>query len=306
MMGLLVIGMGGLFFIAVLAVIIVMVCVTINEYNNSAYYQITKKSFWQLRSDTGSYGEYLIYKRLKNYEQSGARFLFNCYLPKEDGQTTEIDVLMIDSNGIFVFESKNYSGWIFGSESSKMWTQTLPSGKGKSQKEHFLNPIIQNKGHLKWLAKKVGENIPLHSVIVFSERCTLKDISVTSQDVTVIKRDNIVNTVNRIGSKQIQKLSVNGINYLYNLLYPYTQMSAQQKQQHVNNIKMQQIQSNVKQVSQNVTANVVLAVQQDEVELICPKCKGKLVLRTAKRGENKGKKFYGCINYPQCKYIKNI
>ena len=39
---------------------------------------------------------------------------------------------------------------------------------------------------------------------------------------------------------------------------------------------------------------------------ICPRCGGKLVVRTAKRGDNVGKQFYGCSNYPKCKYTRNI
>lgn len=40
-------------------------------------------------------------------------------------------------------------------------------------------------------------------------------------------------------------------------------------------------------------------------ELICPECGGKLVLRTAKRGANIGSQFYGCSNYPKCKFTRN-
>ena len=36
------------------------------------------------------------------------RFLFNCYLPKQDGEKTEIDVIFLHESGIYVFESKNY------------------------------------------------------------------------------------------------------------------------------------------------------------------------------------------------------
>ena len=35
---------------------------------------------------------------------------------------------------------------------------------------------------------------------------------------------------------------------------------------------------------------------------ICPRCGGKLVLRTASKGPNAGSKFYGCSNYPKCKF----
>ena len=33
----------------------------------------------------------------------------------------------------------------------------------------------------------------------------------------------------------------------------------------------------------------------------CPKCKSETTLRTVLNGVNAGKKFYVCINYPECK-----
>lgn len=81
-------------------------------YRRSSYYQVTRRRFSEL--DAGSYGEYLIYVRLKVFEKTGGRFLFNLYIPKLDGGTTEIDVVLIHPGGLFVFESKNFSGWIFG------------------------------------------------------------------------------------------------------------------------------------------------------------------------------------------------
>jgi hypothetical protein len=38
----------------------------------------------------------------------------------------------------------------------------------------------------------------------------------------------------------------------------------------------------------------------------CPKCRGKMKLRTAGRGKNKGSRFWGCTNYPRCKGTKNV
>ena len=101
-----------------------------------------------MRFELGNYGEYLTYKKLRKQEEQGARFLFNCYLPAKKDETSEVDVIMIADSGIYVFESKNYSGWIFGSEQSKSWTQTLPNGK-KARKERFYKPIMQNKTHIK-------------------------------------------------------------------------------------------------------------------------------------------------------------
>ena len=162
-----------------------------SQYKKTSYYKVTNTPLLALRGNVGKYGEYLIYKKLRNYETKlGAKFLFNVYIPKENGETTEIDVLMICSKGIFVFESKNYSGWIFGDEAQRYWTQVLPKGrgKGKSNKEKFFNPIMQNRGHIKHLKSLIGEDIPMRSIIAFSERCTLKEVTTHSTDVNVIKR----------------------------------------------------------------------------------------------------------------------
>jgi hypothetical protein len=39
---------------------------------------------------------------------------------------------------------------------------------------------------------------------------------------------------------------------------------------------------------------------------VCPKCGQPMVLRTAEVGVNKGKRFWGCVNYPKCKVIMAI
>ncbi len=70
--------------------------------------------------------------------------------------TSEVDIVLITQKGVFVFESKNYSGWIFGDEKNKNWAVSLPNG----EKNQFYNPIMQNKTHLKWMSNFVGEDIP--------------------------------------------------------------------------------------------------------------------------------------------------
>ena len=67
----------------------------------------------------------MTYRNLRRYEKEGTRFLFNLYIPEGENGTTEIEMLMLSAKGLFVFESKNYSGWIFGSERQPKWYQTL-------------------------------------------------------------------------------------------------------------------------------------------------------------------------------------
>jgi hypothetical protein len=271
------------------------------EFKQGSYYKLTHNTFLFTILDAGRNGEYQIYKRLSHYERTGGKFLFNCYLPKENGETTEIDVVLIKSDGIFVFESKNYSGWIFGDEKSKNWTQTLPQGKGRSHKERFFNPILQNEVHIKWLRRIVGDGLPIYSIIAFSERCTLKKVSVTSQDVQVINRNVILSAVEHAGSMQSRKLSREEVDETYNKLYPFTQVSEEQKLQHVHNIRAKH--STLRLYNEKVSFRKDTN-EKELVSKVCPNCSALLVLRTAKKGINSGQQFYGCSNYPKCKYIR--
>ena len=278
-----------------------LIIILINEYKKykeymySDYYHMTHISYRSMISDIGKKGEYDTYRCLKSLD-GHKKFLFNCYIPKEDGTTTEIDVILIHESGIYVFESKNYSGWIFGNEAQKQWTQTLQAKNGKSRKEHFLNPIIQNKVHLKWLQAylKEFEDLKFFSYIVFSIRCELKDITLTSGNHFVVKRDNILNAVSRNVAVSDAKMAVSLIDAIYKKLYPLTQIDEVKKMEHIQNIK--------NRYDQPATAKSSTQSQGKK----CPQCGGKLVLRVARRGDFAGNKFYGCSNYPRCKYMQDV
>ncbi|MBQ9545365.1 MAG: NERD domain-containing protein [Clostridia bacterium] len=285
------------------------------SFRNSSYYKVTHNSFLSVWNDKGRLGEYLIYNYLRSLEKNGARFLFNIYLPKTCEETTEIDVLLIHKYGVFVFESKNYSGWIFGSETQKNWTQCLPMGKGRSsQKEHFLNPIFQNKLHISALKQVIGETVPVYSIIVFSERCTLKNISVSDPTVRVINRNQLYDAIRFLSLDNAAELSQADIDSVYNSLFPFTQVTDEVKENHVRAIQSQ-LPGNRPDVSSSEGASLPTPETTDKEDTveeptdnnsICPKCGGKLVLRITSRGKNKGTRFYGCSNYPKCHYIQNI
>lgn len=286
------------------AIAIAVVAVSYYQYTKCAYYLITKNSPLQLYFDKGKLGEYMTYKRLKNMEREGAKFLFNLYIPKGEDETTEIDVLMLHPKGMFVFESKNYSGWIFGSEHQRNWYQTLPQGRGKSHKEVFYNPVMQNRTHIKHLKELLGDAIPMYSIITFSERCTLKKVDIQTQDVQVINRQNVRDVVMSICAQYSNTLlSEDQIQELFDKLYPHTQVDAAVKLQHVENIE--------KKIEPVITPTVAVEQEQpvqteSNQERKCPKCGGLLVLRRAAKGANAGNQFYGCSNYPKCRFIQSV
>ncbi|MGB4186169.1 MAG: nuclease-related domain-containing protein, partial [Caldicoprobacterales bacterium] len=142
------------------------------KYRNSNYKLVSGNSFFKTIFDKGNYGEFLTFTKLEKLSDQN-KLLTNLYIPRDDGTTTEVDLVMISPTGIYVFESKNYSGWIFGDEKNKNWTQTLENG----QKNRFYNPIWQNKAHINALKAVLNLNDDaFKSYIIFSERCTLKKI----------------------------------------------------------------------------------------------------------------------------------
>ena len=163
-------------------------------------------------------------QKLEGYSKT----LVNVYLPKEDSTTTEVDMIFIHQTGIYVIESKNYGGWIFGNENSRFWMQTFKTGK----KDRFYNPIWQNNTHIKYLKKQlpqIEDNI-IKSLIVFSERCSIKEMHTSSDNVYVIKTmQNILDV-----SKQV--ISPDEIINIYNKLKPYTNVSEDVKMKHIENI----------------------------------------------------------------------
>lgn len=224
-------------FISTFLIIFITYIINKKQYEQTEYYKQTKNPYMKVRFDKGLLGEFYTYKCLKTLE-GHKRYLFNLYIPNKKGQTTELDVVLLHESGIYVFESKNYSGWIFGTESQQYWTQTLPDGNGQSQKRKFFNPILQNQIHIKYLKAFLSDQtLPIYSYIVFSDRCTLKKITLTSGMHCVINRHNLLYAVQKNIIKNSVKLSPYKIDTLYKKLYHLTQTSEEIKLMHIQNIR---------------------------------------------------------------------
>ena len=107
-------------------------------------------------------------------------------IKKKNGEFSQIDLVLVTSEGIIVFEVKDFSGWIYGSGNNTNWTKVLSYGR---EKYKFYNPIKQNNNHILELKKtlKQFENIPFFSVIVFFGDCELKDINYVPKGTYLVK-----------------------------------------------------------------------------------------------------------------------
>lgn len=120
----------------------------------------------------GAAGEWKLYNHLSaRLPADTYTILRDIMLPDEDGGTTEIDVIVVSTYGVFVIECKNYAGWISGDATSRKWKQQLSNGN----KHEFQNPLRQNHRHTSTLAEDVG--LPqdvMTSIVTFSERAVFK------------------------------------------------------------------------------------------------------------------------------------
>lgn len=225
---------GGLNLFNLVLIILIIWIICLYKYKNSIYYQQTKNSIFKVYTNKGLYGEYRLFKKLKKL-RGYKRFLINCYIPKNNNETTEIDIIMIHYSGIYVFESKNYSGWIYGQENDYYWTQVI-ARKGNIYKNKFFNPIRQNAYHIKWLKKLINVNLPIYSIIVFGQKTTLKKIKITSHQHYITKSSYVLSKIKQQHLHTNHLLDRNSIDNLYYTLLPYTKTKKKIKIKHIRNI----------------------------------------------------------------------
>nr|WP_319396328.1 NERD domain-containing protein [uncultured Desulfobacter sp.] len=199
----------------------------------------------------------------------------NVTLPTDDG-STQIDHVIISKYGIFVVETKNMKGWIFGGERQATWTQVIFKTKTK-----FQNPLRQNYKHVKTLEGLLG--LPadcFHSVIVFMGNCKFK----TPMPANVVFP---LEYIGYVKSKLIHRLE------------------DEQVEQVVQAIELGRFDRSLK-THVDHARHVKKVVAEKQQANRCPKCGSPLVVRIVKKGPNAGSQFLGCSGFPRCRYTTPV
>lgn len=189
-----------------------------------------------------------------------------CLKISED-RTSQIDHVLINKKGIFVIETKNYSGRIYGNESQLEWTQVLNYGKVKNK---LYNPVKQNKTHIYHISNILSERFTINSAVVFVQG-----------NIQYIESRNVYDLkgLKRLIGRGETVLSSDQMKKIYNELIVANDQS----------ISLREHVENIENMKQNIEDG------------ICPRCGKKLVVRKGKTGE-----FLGCAGYPNCKFTKKI
>lgn len=224
--------------------------------------------FW--RRSKGKRGEkhvaaFLSFLPKKEYK------VINDLLLHSGGHSTQIDHVVVSVYGIFVIETKYYKGWIYGGENSEYWTQNI-----YGHKNQLRNPLWQNQGHIKAITRLLSDPgmVPIYNIVAFSGQATLK----LDRSLPVMYWRQVVPYIKRHKEPQMSESYAEEI---YNLLMEANVTDREARKQHVKSVKQNQQRRNISVANGK-----------------CPRCGGNLVLRDGRYG-----RFYGCSNYPRCKYI---
>jgi len=198
------------------------------------------------------------------------RRFHNVIIPTKNG-TAQIDHLLVSKYGLFIIETKNRNGWIFGSEDQKTWTQVV-----YGKKYPFQNPIRQAYRQKKSLAEFLSIGISkIHIVIYFNGDCDFKTAMPTN-----VRNSGLASYIES---------------------HKQTLFTSGEKEQ-----ILQKLQQHMAQSTLTTADHVKSLRDRHSSTTICPRCGGKLLERTAKTGRHTGSRFLGCQNFPKCRFTKKL
>lgn len=242
-------------------------------YKVAKYTSRPKSANRKASSIKGEQGEHRVSMQLDSLSRR-KYIVLNDVLIQAGNRTSQIDHIIVSRYGIFVIETKNFSGWIHGHENSEYWLQTFYQKKRK-----FRNPVKQNQGHINALKKVLSNYYSLiyHSIIVFSDQVELKNVY---SDIPIVYEYELLETIERTRGRPY--LSKEEMRSIVEKINDFRLHGKREEKEHIYNV------------------NKYIQLQKErETSSLCPWCGANLALKQGKYGS-----FYGCIRYPKCRYTK--
>ncbi|GAB5415753.1 MAG: NERD domain-containing protein [Congregibacter sp.] len=226
----------------------------------------------------GMAGEFLVNTAARLFLPKDKYHLIKDVTLATDDGTTQIDHIIVSRYGVFVIETKNMKGWIFGSTNQRTWTQKIYKHTSK-----FQNPLHQNYKHVKTLEALL--DIPasaIHSLVVFVGDSKFK----TDIPENVAYAGGYIRHIKSRREVVLSQADVEAVTAQIEQLR--LQRGLTTDRQHVRHLR------------QTRESLPLTALQKTPR---CPKCSSTMVLRTARKGRNAGKTFWGCTTYPACRGV---
>lgn len=237
--------------------------------------------FFKSANFKGKVGEFLVNVNNRvHLDGSIYRQLSNITIRLKNASTTQIDHIIVSRFGIFVIETKNIKGWIFGSEFQKKWTQVI-----YGKKNTFQNPLLQNYRHIKALEEFLGIDKGLYSIVTFVGESTFK----TLMPMNVFDGGGYVSYIKSFRNKIFSEQEI--YEMIETLKSQSLLKSRATNKEHISSLK-----ETVKKASVFSTD-----LYQRDSKIICRRCNSVMVERRNKRSQHL---FLGCSSYPKCKHTE--
>ena len=200
--------------------------------------------------------------------------------------TTQIDHIVISRYGVFVIETKNYSGNIYGNDESNQWTQKILTDVVYRKKRYktytyltknkFYNPVKQALGHMYEVKNSLKEwpYLKVVPIVVFAGTAAL---------VNVNSKNHVIHETDLLATILSYKTSYLSDADLLKVVERLNSLNVREYVDDATHLK------NVREAKKDLYNKLSSG--------ICPKCGGTLVERTGKYG-----RFIGCSNYPKCTF----
>lgn len=254
----------------------------------------------------GIAGEEKIAFELKNSHIS--MFVLHDLHIEYEGLSAQIDYLLVTRSRIFILECKNLYGNI-EINSNGDFIRTVQYGRGY-KKEGIYSPVTQNRRHLELIKEIIVNrqtNILKKAAVSKFFYDNYKSVVVLANPNTVLNaryaKKEIKNQVIRADRLTEYIKSVNGSDILINEdameRYANFFLSLHKENETDYTARYADMIKNTEPAQETWPADT------DSVPL-CPKCGAVMVKRKAAKGAFAGNEFWGCSNYPRCRYIINI
>ncbi len=238
----------------------------------------------------GKAGERVVSTRLRSgLPKKEYEVIDDVYLPVEGG-TTQVDHIVVSRYGVFVVETKNYTGWIFANGDSPKWTQTI-----YHEKNTFQNPSRQNYKHICAMSENLG--LPkeyIHGVVAFTGDCEFK----TPMPAGVVYSRKAADYIRSFSAPILKDKEVAEISEAIKLWN--SSVSSEQRASHVSNLRKAHPNPNTLNPPTQTPHPNTLNPQTQTPSPTCPRCGRPMVLRTNRKT---GDQFWGCSAYPSCRGI---
>ena len=206
----------------------------------------------------GEEGENKVAKVLDS-DASFHHLINNLVLLGNNDISHQIDHILINENGIFVIETKNYYGEINDKEEDSFWTRSYFE-KGKRKTIKFHNPLKQNMSHIRSIVRLIGRDYPIYCFVVFPQNnVDVLDIFNVCNLDSLTKRLNLIKSDKPLSKEKIEKA-------YETLLMNEADIN---NEQHVNKVK------EVEKERKEHQKKIRMAIEKR----ICPYCGWKLTLK---------------------------